>query len=135
MGDWKDNFKAFTMRHNFHLGLTRPQMEFLCAVADDVQWDRFTYGMGSGPHNFIASSMALRKRGLIEEKKTKDKWSGKNVYDIKSNWLLTDAGWLVVELLKITGLFIQSDNAIERSAAKLVARKGKAARGETEKAN
>lgn len=121
MNNWKDNFRSYTMRTNFHLGLTRPQMEFLCAVADDVQWDRFTYGMGSGPHNFIASSGALAKRGLIVEKKTQDKWEGKNVYEIKSRWVLTDAGWLVVELLKITGLFIQSDNAIERKAANKVA--------------
>jgi hypothetical protein len=92
-------------------------MEFLCAVADDVQWDRFTYGMGSGPHNFLASSGALVKRGLILEKTVHDKWEGKNVYEIRSRYDLTDAGWLVVELLKLTGLFIESDNAIERKAS------------------
>jgi hypothetical protein len=122
---WKENFKSYTMRTNFHLGLTRPQMEFLCAVADDVMWDRFTYGMGTGPDNFIASEGALTKRGLIVRKTGKRQLGGKHVYEFKHFCELTDAGWLVVELLKITGLFIQSDNAIERKATAKVAAMGK----------
>lgn len=116
--DWKDKFKSYTMRTNFHLGLTRPQLEMLCAVADDVEWDRFTYGLGSGPFCAMASSHALEKRGLIEKKKSgrgSDKW--KHVYEIKSCWVLTEAGKLVCQLLKITGLFIESDNSTQRRYA------------------
>jgi hypothetical protein len=121
MNDWRDNFKSYTMRTNFHLGMTRPQMEFLCAVADDVVWDRFCYGSGQVPDNFMASSGALVKRGLIEEKKNRKGWNGGNVFEITSRYVLTEAGWLVVELLKLTGLFIESDHAIARKAAKVVA--------------
>jgi len=122
MNGWKDNFKSYVMRTNFYLGLTRPQMEFLCAVADDVEWDRFRSGPQT-PFNFIASEGALEKRGLIERKKDgRGRWVGQNVYDITSTCVLTPAGKLVVELLKITGLFIEQDNAIERKAANKVAR-------------
>jgi len=122
MNGWKDNFKSYVMRTNFYLGLTRPQMEFLCAVADDVEWDRFRSGPQT-PFNFIASEGALEKRGLIERKKDgRGHWVGQNVYDITSTCVLTPAGKLVVELLKITGLFIEQDNAIERKAANKVAR-------------
>ena len=97
-------------------------MEFLCAVADDVEWDRFRSGPQT-PFNFIASEGALEKRGLIERKKDgRGRWVGQNVYDITSTCVLTPAGKLVVELLKITGLFIEQDNAIERKAANKVAR-------------
>jgi hypothetical protein len=118
---WKDNLKSYVMRTNFYLGLTRPQMEYLCAVADDVEWDRFRSGPQT-PFNFIASEGALEKRGLIERKKGgRGHWRTENVYDITSTCVLTPAGRLVVELLKITGLFIEQDNAIERKAAAKVA--------------
>jgi hypothetical protein len=120
MTNWKDNFKSYAMRTNFYLGLTRPQMEYLAAVADDVEWDRFRSGPQT-PFNFIASEGALTKRGLIERKKDgRGAWKSGNVYDITSTCVLTPAGRLVVELLKITGLFIEQDNAIERKAAKKV---------------
>lgn len=74
------------------------------------------------PFNFIASEGALTKRGLIERKKDgRGHWKTGNVYDITATCVLTPAGKLVVELLKITGLFIEQDNAIERKAAKTVA--------------
>ena len=119
MNDWKANFKAYSMRTNFYLGLTRPQLEYLAAVADDVEWDRFRSGPQT-PFNFIASEGALTKRGLIERKKGRSAWKSGNVYDITATCVLTPAGKLVVELLKITGLFIEQDNAIERKAAKTV---------------
>jgi hypothetical protein len=103
---------------NFHLGLTRPQLEFLCAVADDCEWDRFTYGMGSGPNNFIATGAALEKRGLIQQKPRLRNQRWNNVYEIRATHQLTPAGKLVAELLKITGLFIESDSAISRKAEK-----------------
>jgi hypothetical protein len=119
--EWKDNFKSYSMRTNFYLGLTRPQMEYLCSVADDVEWDRFQSGPQT-PFNFIASEGALVKRGLIRRKKDgRGKWVTGNVFDITAVCELTPAGKLVVELLKITGLFIEQDNAIMRKAAKAVA--------------
>lgn len=118
--DWKDAFKAHTLRTNFLLGLTRPQLEYLCAVADDVVWDRFSMGCQSAPYNTFAVSKALEKRGLIERKTKKDPWNGKKVCDIKAFDQLTAAGVLVCELLKITGIFIEADNAIERKASRKV---------------
>ena len=118
--DWQDKFKAYVLRTNFMLALTRPQLELLCAVADDVEWDRFSHGGGGAPPaNLIASGGALEKRGLIERrtKRPNDKpW--RNVFELRSLYELTLAGEIVVELLKCTGLFIEQDNAIYRKAHK-----------------
>lgn len=118
MSEWKDNFRAYTMRMNFQLALTRPMMEFLCAVAEDVWWDRSIYRDHdrTAPDNFIASSHALVKRGLIELKKNYRAARWQNVYEIRSRYELTPAGKAVVNLLKITGLFVQADNAILRKS-------------------
>jgi len=64
---------------------------------------------------------ALEKRGLIQRKKQNRQWSGHNVYEISAIHELTEAGKLIAELLKITGIFIESDNAIQRKAAEKVA--------------
>jgi hypothetical protein len=120
--DWKDKFKSYCLRTNFHIGLTRPQLEMLCAVADNVEWDRFTYGLGSGPHCMLATSQCLVKRGLIERKKSERSHKWQNVFEITSLYELTEAGKLLVELLKITGIFVVADNAIERRAANKVAK-------------
>ena len=118
MSDWKDNFKSHTMRTNFQLGLTRTQMEYLCSVADDVKWDRFQFGSIHTPSNWMAAEGALTRRGLIQRKKDgRGQWKTGNVYDIRSTCELTDAGKLVTELLKITGIFLESDNSLERKAA------------------
>lgn len=117
--NWKDNFKSYSLRTNFYLGLTRPQLEMLCAVADDVEWDRFQSGPQT-PHNWIASEGALTKRGLIQRKKQPRQWNGHNIYEIEASCELTPAGRLVVDLLKLTGIFIESDFAIQRRAAKKV---------------
>lgn len=121
---WRDRFKYYVMRTNFQLALSRPMLEFLCAVADDVWWDRALYrdGGGATPDNFIASSHALEKRGLIqrwtpnmiakERRKPKS-----NLYEYRSGFRLTPAGELVISLLKETGLFIEHDLAIQRKAS------------------
>lgn len=124
MSDWQEKFRYYTMRTNFQLALSRPMLEFLCSVADDVWWDRALYRSeygGTAPDNFIASSHALVKRGLIqplppfllkkEQKKRKE-----NLYEYRSGYRLTPAGKLVVELLKQTGLFAEQDTAIQRKA-------------------
>lgn len=126
--EWRDKFRHFTMRTNFQLGLTRPQLEFLCAVSRDCQWDRSLYKGPFAPDNFIASSHALEKRGLIVRRsqeviqeqvkahqKSKNWWA-----DWLSSYDLTDAGWLVCELLKVTGLFVEPDLYVERTAKKRV---------------
>ena len=118
MSDWRDKFKSYSLRTNFHLGLTRPQLEFLCAVADDVEWDRFTHGLGTGPHIPIATGGCLEKRGLIERKTKGRSHDFNHTFEIRSLWTLTLAGEIVVELLKETGLFIEADHAIQRKAKK-----------------
>jgi len=117
--DWKDNFKGYAMRTNFCIGLTKTQMQFLCAVADNVMWDRWNFGNVHIPDNFIAAETALTRRGLIErkpaEKRKLKRWT--NVYELTHFCELTPAGKLVVQLLKLTGLFVQSDFAVERKVA------------------
>lgn len=76
------------------------------------------------PDNFIASETALTKRGLIErkapEKRKIKQWQ--NVYELTHFCELTPAGKLIVELLKLTGLFVESDFAAERRTATKVQR-------------
>ena len=126
--EWRDAFKAFTMRPNFVLALSRSMLEFLCAVADDVHWDRATYGMRTihAPDNWFATTKSLEKRGLIilkcqadieETAKGHNGLSGDAwVAAVMStaHYVLTPAGTKVVDLLKVTGMFIEQDNAIRK---------------------
>ena len=123
MTDWKEQFRGYSLKTNFCVGLTRTQMQFLCAVADDVMWDRWNFGSIHMPDNFIASETALTKRGLIQRKSRRELKAWKNVYELTHFCELTPAGKLIVELLKITGLFIESDHAAERKQAKVVGMK------------
>jgi hypothetical protein len=117
--EWRDNFKAYTLRTNFALALTRPMMEFLCAVADDVHWDRLFYGSDmSRPDCFLVSEKSLEKRGLImrKPKSEMDKMKENRFQGNPAFSMLTPAGALVVELLKISGMFVEADAAIEKKA-------------------
>lgn len=95
-------------------------LEFLCAVADGVAWDRS--GLGAStincPDNWIATEHSLVKRGLVMRKPLKIR---KQQLDDKDNELwettpveLTDAGKIVVDLIKLSGVFIESDHAINK---------------------
>ena len=115
---WLDAFKSSSIKTGFLIALTRPQLEYLSAVADDVEWDRANYGGGNPfPENFLATSAALVKRGLIERKKREevDALHGQR-YDSYSTYRLTPAGEHVVALLKLAGLFIEADAAIQKKA-------------------
>lgn len=131
---WRDAFKASTLRTSFVLSLTRPMLEFISAVADGVSWDRASHGSCAAyPDNFIAVGRALEKRGLLTHRgsscrsdseaasriaaKTGDKMD----WYTYSAWSLTPAGEKVVELLKITGLFIEADAAIRKKTRKVKA--------------
>lgn len=117
---WLDRFKGAALRVGFQINLTRPMLEFLCAVADGVAWDRS--GLGAStincPDNWIATEHSLVKRGLVMRKPLKIR---KQQLDDKDNELwettpveLTDAGKIVVDLIKLSGVFIESDHAINK---------------------
>lgn len=115
--DWQRSFQAQTFRLNFVLALTQPMIEFLSAVADGVQWNRAIYNLGNVQRNdWITTERALTKRGLVRRKlRSTTVW--KDIPD--EDWAsmsynfceLTPAGEAVVNLLKVTGLFIESDAA------------------------
>lgn len=121
---WQDHFRTLSIKVGFGLSLTRPMCEFLSAVADDVHWDRAKYGSGLAfPDNFLATSAALVKRGLIEQKPEPERAAGMRrpattSYELHSwtHWRLTPAGVHVVGLLKLAGLFVEADVAIEKKA-------------------
>lgn len=118
---WKDNFKSASIRVGFRMGLSRSMCEFLSAVADNVWWNRSSLGGASAdPDNFLATGRALVSRGLIQLKpdhqKTFKSRASQTRYEMYS-WMhyeLTPAGIHVVELLKISGMFIEADMAIEK---------------------
>lgn len=118
--DWKSAFQGHAMRSSFCLALTQPMLEFLCATADGVHWDRRLYTRQWGiarPDNWIASSGSLVKRGLIERLvRAEINAQPMDEFHFHSHYRLTPAGDALVELLKVTGIYVESDGAIEKKA-------------------
>lgn len=118
---WKAAFLRSTLRTGFCLALTQPMLEALCAVADRVQWDRFVFRHTMGqaaPNSWLVTLHALESRGLTrhrgtevthaeEESRTAAERSQRLVDEICDVWELTPAGEKVVELLKLTGVFVE----------------------------
>lgn len=97
--------------------LQRAMCEFLSAVADGVCWDRHLYGSAQPyPNSFIASAASLFKRGLIESRPRAEVEAMKHTDHFAewTHWRLTPAGEHVVELLKLAGLFVEADAAINK---------------------
>jgi hypothetical protein len=125
---WKQDFRSATLRTSFMLTMTQPMVQFLSGVADGVQWDRWGFSCIHAPANDIATASALQKRGLIIRKTAAQIESVSsemkaNNYDklIHGEWnhySLTPAGAAVVELLKVTGIFVVSDAALNKKSRK-----------------
>ncbi len=121
---WRDNFKQHSLKVGFVLSLSRAMVEFMSACADDVDWDRATWGATLAyPDNFLATSRSLVKRGMIERKgqeffEDKRKNPPKTREDLHSYscYILTPAGRHVVELLRFAGMFLEADAAILKKA-------------------
>jgi hypothetical protein len=117
--EWRTAFRSSSLQVGFLLKLSRPMLEYLCAVADDVTWDRGLYWGEGTTENFLATSASLVKRGLIRRKSPKlvdAQLHGKNrVADRRFQFdELTPAGKAVVELVKLAGVFVEADAAIEK---------------------
>lgn len=117
--NWKDDFKSATMRTNFILTLTQPMIQFLSACADDCHWDRALFCSIHAPDNWPATAQALTKRGLIVHR-ANAKRELQEIIDTPPGewtpWELTPAGKAVVSLLKVTGIFVEADAAINKKA-------------------
>lgn len=118
---WRDAFKASSIRVGFGIYLSRAMCEFLSAAADGVQWDRTAFGWRAGsPDNFLATAAALVKRGLIEDDPDYvpcDKRGTDDFYEY-THWRPTAAGTHLVGLLKLAGMFVESDAAMTKKARK-----------------
>lgn len=118
--DWKSAFQGHAMRSSFCLALTQPMLEFLCATADGVHWDRKLYYRqwgGARPDSFIASGRSLVNRGLIERLQYSEiQDQPKSDPELYAHYRLTPAGSAVVELLKVSGIFIEADAAVTKRA-------------------
>lgn len=126
--EWQLAFNATTFRTNFMLTLSQSMIEMICAVADDVEWNRrlFDYSIHC-PDNWVATSAALEKRGLLVRKTgaarerliahQRKHWKAgdrNDRYYECSLWELTPAGTALVGLLKVTGAFVEADAAIAK---------------------
>lgn len=120
--EWQDAFKSYSTRIGFNMQLTRPMLEFLCACADDVYWDRVRFGSIFFPDNWFSTEHALRKRGLVVRKPPQEvaKRSAEAIrgVDQRPPWELTPAGRALVELLKVGGLFIPAEQATQKMSAR-----------------
>ena len=116
--DWKSSFQGHAMKTSFCLALTQPMLEFLCAVADDVRWDRGLYYRQYGaakPDNFLAAEHSLQKRGLIERlSRAVTSSIPYEEFNFRSMCKLTPAGVALVELLRVAGIFVEADAAVEK---------------------
>ncbi len=116
--DWKSAFQGHAMKTSFCLALTQPMLEFLCATADGVHWDRYLYhrqwGMAK-PDSMFGSADALVKRGLVE-RLAREVIQAQPLegYHLHAHYRLTPAGQALVTLLKVAGIFIEADAAIEK---------------------
>ncbi len=111
--DWRAAFRSTVMRTGMCLSLSQPMLEYLCAVADGVTWDRSAI-CGSTlatPCNSLATSGSLEKRGLIRRKPPSPRAEVGTAHEE-----LTEAGEAVIALLKSVGIFIEADRAIEKKA-------------------
>lgn len=124
ISEWRDNLRKSSLKLGFQLMLSRPMLEYLCAVADDVLWDR---GLNLGgihfPDNWLASQNSLVKRGLIERKSPEEfaaQYPNRGRIDGPrgewSTYKLTPAGKAVVELVKLAGVFVEADAAINKKS-------------------
>lgn len=122
---FKDDFRRTTFRTAFTLHLTQPMIEFLCAAADNVSWDRAVHEVNiHRPDNWVATSEALVKRGLLirkpreETDKDFEKRHKENRIYESSYYRLTPAGDAIVTLFKVTGVFVEADAAITKRTRK-----------------
>lgn len=113
--EWRENLQRSSFRTGFHLNLTQPMLEFLCAVADDVHWDRTKFPNLHVPDNWFATEHALKKRGLIVRKSDEERrkaFDDKEIDGVfRAMCELTPAGKLVVSLLREAGMFVAADDS------------------------
>ena len=97
-------------------------IEFISAVADGCHWDRRSFAVINRPDNWVASQDALIKRGLIRRKpfaqieQEREAAGDAYIHSEVSHCYLTPAGAALVELLKVTGVFVVSDAALNKRA-------------------
>jgi hypothetical protein len=112
--DWREAFRATVLRTGLQLNLSQPMLQYLCATADAVMWDRFGQNLLGAPDNWIATEQSLTKRGLIQRLPPK-------AIEVRGRMgavcELTEAGKCVVALLKSVGVFVEADQAIEKRVA------------------
>lgn len=113
---WQSDFKAATMRTNFMLTLTQSMIQYLSATADNVMWDRFDFHDLHVPDNWLATEHALTKRGLVRRRSTDELRRNSASLPDYSCCELTPAGAAVVQLLKVTGIFVEADAALRKKA-------------------
>lgn len=117
--DWKERFRAHSLRTGFTMHLTQPMLELLCAIADDVQWDASRYNSSGLRDSIMVTAACLEKRGLIEHKREPEKLQvlKENIRGHeRSYWQCTPGGKAVVQMLKMAGLFVEADAAVSKKA-------------------
>ncbi len=124
--EWKSHLRNSSMKVGFQISLSRSMLEYLCAVADNVQWDRSMFWNLHAPDNWIAAQNALVRRGLISrrsEEEIKQRITRHHRGEMKdgdfhewNHYVLTPAGEAVVSLLKMAGLFEEQMASIDKKA-------------------
>ncbi len=118
--DWQSAFKGSVCKVGFSLNLSRLMLEYLCAISDDVRWDRPSFGGIHCPDNWYVVERCLEKRGLIRRKKDSviDTYKHLSIEEYRHFALceLTPAGECVVQLVKISGIFLEADAAISKKS-------------------
>lgn len=116
--DWREKFRRNGTRITFRLMLTRPMLEMLCALSENVHWDRQRHGSILYPDNFLGTEHALTERGLVQRKPLRIVNGYTEVKEGEPPIELTPAGRSLVDLLKVGGFYIEAKAAAEKMAAR-----------------
>jgi hypothetical protein len=123
LADWQQALRGSMLKFGVHLHLSQAMLEFLCAVADDVKWDRaLDRGNIHRPDNWLASEVALTRRGLIKRKPPRVLQKHSDNRFSEPEWAcceLTPAGKCVVELVKMSGVFVEAVESVVKQMRKM----------------
>ncbi len=130
--DWRAQLAEATGKWAFVLSLSKRMIFFLTIVRDEAYtWSRdeeISHYPGFSDHrnHFIGGISALRNRGLVEPVFEQYQHDGKTAVRTKT-YRLTPAGEAVCKLCEYVGLMKEWKPPVVLPAARVVARKGRAA--------
>jgi len=113
--EWAERLRSSVLKFGFNMNLSTAMLEFLCAVSDNVRWDRNLKSSIHAPCCWLVTEAALTKKGLVVRKVKRDDTDGPIL--LQNMCEPTPAGQHVVELIKLAGIFVEHAEAAAKKMA------------------